>query len=94
MRADLPGLCARVGRALGETAGGVLECDVASVASDAVAIEALCRLELGARRHRCEVRLVNATRELLALVTFLGLDDVIRADAASRLQGPWPPDLE
>ncbi len=76
-RADLPSLYARVCQALGTRAGGVLVCDVAEVASDAVAVEALCRLQLGARHHRCQVRLRNASPALLEIVAFMGLDDVI-----------------
>jgi ABC-type transporter Mla MlaB component len=79
-RADLPGLYTRVCLALDGQAGGVLVCDAAQVASDAIAVEALCRLRLGARRHGREVCLANASPGLLDLVTFLGLGDVIRVD--------------
>jgi hypothetical protein len=52
-------------------------CDVHGVEPDAVTVDALCRLQLGARRHRCEVRLRHASRELLELVEFMGLTDVL-----------------
>jgi len=79
-RDDLPGLYRRVCDALGAHAGDQVVCDVAEVASDAVAIEALCRLQLGARRHKCEVRLRHASSELVDLVAFLGLGDVLRPE--------------
>jgi ABC-type transporter Mla MlaB component len=79
-RADLPGLYTRVCQALEDRSGGSLVCDVAGIVSDAVAVEALCRLQLGARRHRCEVHLRNASAELLGLVRYLGLDDVLRVE--------------
>lgn len=85
-RADLPGLYARVCRTLEAQSGSPVVCDVASVASDAIAVEALCRLQLGARRHRCEVRLRNASQELLDLVAYLGLADVIRPELAVELE--------
>lgn len=55
-------------------------CDVAGLPGDALAVEALCRLQLRAKRQGCEVRLRNASAELLGLVRFLGLDDVLRPD--------------
>ncbi len=76
-RADLPGLCQRV-CALLETSGAqIARCDVRSVEPDAVTVDALARLQLAARRHRCTVRLVHASRELLELVSFMGLADVL-----------------
>jgi ABC-type transporter Mla MlaB component len=76
-RADLPGLCARVCRLLDESAAEVAFCDVASVPADAVTVEALARLQLGARHYGCRVRLRQASPELRDLVAFLGLGDVL-----------------
>jgi ABC-type transporter Mla MlaB component len=78
-RRDLPGLYTRICGLLAEATGGVLLCDVGSVAVDAVAVEALARLQLGARRHGCRVRLENAPTELLELVAFIGLGKVLVA---------------
>jgi len=50
---------------------------VAGVGADAVAVDALARLALVARRRGCAVRLCGASEELLALVAFLGLADVL-----------------
>ena len=76
-RSDMPGLCARVCRLLDESRAEVAVCDVSGVQPDAVTIDALARLQLAARRHGCTVRLSNASGELLELVDFMGLADVL-----------------
>jgi ABC-type transporter Mla MlaB component len=76
-RADLPGLCERVCTLLEQSGAGVALCDVGTVDVDAVTVDALARLQLAARRHGCRVRLRNASGELLELVAFMGLDDVL-----------------
>lgn len=76
-RADLPGLFARVCGRLASTDADVVLLDVATVVADAVTVDALARLQLGARRHGRRVRLRNATPELRELVRFMGLDDVL-----------------
>jgi ABC-type transporter Mla MlaB component len=76
-RADLPGLCARVCAHLEKSGAGVALCDVRSVDVDAVTVDALARLQLGARRHGCQVRLRNASDELRELLAFMGLRDVL-----------------
>lgn len=76
-RADLPGLCDRVCARLSANAGSVVLCDVHGVEPDAVTVDALCRLQLGARRHGCEIRVRHASAALLELVAFMGLTDVL-----------------
>jgi ABC-type transporter Mla MlaB component len=76
-RTDLPGLYARVCTLLGDNRGTVVRCDVRGVPPDAVTVEALARLQLAARRHGCEVRLRNASDELLEVVGLMGLGDVL-----------------
>jgi ABC-type transporter Mla MlaB component len=76
-RADLPGLTERVCGLLERTGAGVARCDVCGVEPDAVTIDALARLQLGAQRHGCQVRLCNPSPELLELVAFMGLKDVL-----------------
>ena len=76
-RDDLPGLCERVCALLERTGAGVALCDVRGVAPDAVAVDALARLQLGARRHGCRVRLRGASSELRGLVAFMGLSEVL-----------------
>jgi ABC-type transporter Mla MlaB component len=78
-RRDLPGLYARMCALLDAHRGSLVDCDVGEVATDAVAIEALARLQLGARRHGCRVQLRSAAPELVELVAFMGLADVLPA---------------
>ena len=78
-RTDLPGLYTRVCALFRANRGGTLVCDVTEVAIDAVAVEALARLQLGARRNGCTVRLLSAPRELIELASFMGLEDVVAA---------------
>jgi ABC-type transporter Mla MlaB component len=76
-REDLPGLCDRVCTLLTESGGGDLRCDVDGVEADAVTVDALARLQLAARRQGCRIELRNASRDLLELVAFMGLRDVL-----------------
>jgi ABC-type transporter Mla MlaB component len=76
-RADLAGLCARVCNLFERNQGAVVLCDVAGVEPDAVTVDALARLQLAARRHGYRVRLRHASAELLELVAFMGLRDVL-----------------
>ena len=52
-------------------------CDVTGVDPDAVTVDALARLQLAARRNGCRVRLRHASAELLELVAFMGLTNVL-----------------
>jgi ABC-type transporter Mla MlaB component len=76
-RADLPGLHERVCALLEDSGAGVALCDVRGVEPDAVTVDALCRLQLAARRHTCRIRLRHASDELLELVAFMGLSQVL-----------------
>ena len=78
-RADVPGLYERLSSLL-ERAGagtGVVLCDLADVEADAVVVDALARLELAARRRGWSMRLRHASPELLDLVAFMGLEQVL-----------------
>jgi ABC-type transporter Mla MlaB component len=76
-RADLPGLSDRVCALLAGSDAEVACCDVTGVPADAVTADALARLQLAARRRGCRVHLRNASPELVALLRFLGLRDVL-----------------
>jgi ABC-type transporter Mla MlaB component len=75
-REDLPGLCDRVCALLRASESPVALCDVHGVEPDAVTVDALCRLQVAAKRCRCQVRLRHASPELLELVDFMGLSEV------------------
>jgi ABC-type transporter Mla MlaB component len=85
--ADLPGLCARICALLEHSDAAVALCDVRTVAPDAVTVDALARLQLGAQRHGCQVRLRHASAELQELVAFMGLADVLAEDAPGDVWG-------
>ena len=76
-RSDLPGLCDRVCALLQASPASVAFCEVGTVAPDAVTVDALARLQLGAQRRGCRVRLLHASDELRELVAFMGLADVL-----------------
>ena len=76
-RSDLPGLCDRVCALLAESSTPVVLCEVDGVDPDAVTVDALARLQVAAQRHGCRVRLRGASTELLDLVAFMGLADVL-----------------
>ncbi len=80
-RAQLPGLFARTCALLADQQGcELLLCQVAGVAADAVAVDALARLALAARRSGCEVRLRGASSELIGLIELIGLAEVLRPE--------------
>lgn len=76
-RTDLAGLCERVCGILERSGAGLALCDVRGIEPDAVTVDALARLSLAAQRHGCQVRLRHASDELLELLAFMGLDDVL-----------------
>ena len=76
-RTDLPGLCERVCSLLELSGADVAVCDVHGVEPDAMTADALARLQLAAGRRGCQVRLRNASTDLLDLLLFMGLRDVL-----------------
>ncbi|MBV9309687.1 MAG: STAS domain-containing protein [Solirubrobacterales bacterium] len=76
-REDLPGLYARACVQLRGHTGGVLEVRLPGIAPDAVLVDAIARLALAARRHRCRIRLRGASQELLELIEFAGLGELL-----------------
>ena len=76
-RTDVPGLCDRVCALLRESGTGLVLCDVSGVEPSVVTVDALARLQLGAQRNGCRIRLCNASSALRELVAFMGLGDVL-----------------
>jgi len=76
-RTDLPRLCELVDVLLETTGAEVALCDVSEAEPDAVSVDALARLQLTARRCGCQARLRGASDELIELLTFVGLRDVL-----------------
>jgi len=52
-------------------------CDVRGAEADVATVDALARLQLKAKRLGCRMWLRNASAELLQLVAFMGLADVL-----------------
>jgi hypothetical protein len=75
--AQLPELFERTCSLLEQEGVELLQCEVAGVEADAVAVDAVARLALAARRRGCRVRLCGASPELRALVAFVGLAEVL-----------------
>jgi ABC-type transporter Mla MlaB component len=78
-RTDLPGLSERTCRLLERVDAKVLLCDVSGLEADAVALDALARLALAARRSGCRVCLLGASTELRSLAAFVGIAEAIGA---------------
>jgi ABC-type transporter Mla MlaB component len=79
LRDDLPGLYARLCAEMSALPAGDVRCAVADIAADAVAVEALARFQLAARRQARRVVLTGASADLRGLVELMGLSDVLVA---------------
>jgi ABC-type transporter Mla MlaB component len=78
-------LCARMRAAIEDDGGDVLVCDVGALTHpDAGTVEALARLQLGARRLGRRIRLRDPSCELCELVELFGLTDVLPGEGALR----------
>jgi hypothetical protein len=77
-RADIPGLCADLAERMRGRERGVVICEVGGMGqADVVAVEALARLRLTARRHGWRLLVSGACPELVALVRLVGLAEAL-----------------
>ena len=77
-RADVPALCERVRSVLEASDAAVLVCDVGAVVdADIGTVDVLARVQLTARRLGRLVTLRAASDDLLALLAFAGLSEVL-----------------
>ena len=76
-RTDVPLLCERLRALVEQHDLDLIDCHVGAILVDLVAVEALARLQLTARRHGCRMRLVDGSRELESLLVLCGLDEVL-----------------
>ena len=74
---DAARLCERLTALARGSDAEVIVCDVRALAADARSVDALARLQLTARRLGRRIRLHRASAELDALLSFLGLADVV-----------------
>jgi ABC-type transporter Mla MlaB component len=74
----VPGLYVRLRSLLTQSDAMETPCDVdGGVEADLVAIDALARLQLGARRSGRSLRLKSASRDLHQLLAFVGLEEAL-----------------
>jgi hypothetical protein len=59
----------------------VLDCDLKGVQPSCATVDALARLALALRRQGSWLRLRHASPELVELIEFMGLADVLRVEA-------------
>ncbi len=85
-RPDVDAICDRVSEELGGSGACVLLCEVSALTdADLLTVDALARLQLGARRLGCDMRLEHAPPELRDLLSLLGLQEVVRCAEESGL---------
>ena len=90
---DVPGLMERASAFVAPDGTTVLLCDVARLADvDMATIDALGRIALRARRLGCAVNLRDAPPELLQLLAFAGLSDVLPCDPSSGVEVTGQPE--
>ena len=79
-RADLPAICGGVAALLEASGADIALCDVGALGADAVALDALARMQLTAGRLGRQVVLRHVTDELRGLIALVGLDGVLRIE--------------
>jgi ABC-type transporter Mla MlaB component len=86
-RSDLPALCERGHALLNESGADVLVCDAGPLAeTDAVALEAIARLQLTAMRLGSRLCVHNAAVELEELLRFTGLAEICGLRVGGKLE--------
>jgi hypothetical protein len=71
----------RAAAGLNDTSMAVLVCDVTGVQATAATVDALARLALGLKRQGARLQLRHASTELVELIAFMGLAEVLRVEA-------------
>jgi hypothetical protein len=84
-RADVPAACDGLRALVDERDADVVVCDVSAIGADLMTIEVLARLRLTARRLGCRLELRGASRELLQLLAFCGLCEILPSERVERL---------
>ena len=73
-RSQIPDLCDRALRLIQPGLTLVAVCDAGAMPADAVSVDTLARLRLGAGRRGCRLRVWNASPELCELIELMGLN--------------------
>ncbi len=87
-RADVPAACELLRSLVGARDPDLVICDVSDLEPDLVAVEALARLQLTARRLGCGLRLRGPSRALEQMLALCGLCDVLPIEGEPRLDPP------
>lgn len=91
-RGDIPALCEHLGALLERRAGPIV-CDSGAMSHpDAASVDALARLQLTARAFGCRISFTHACRDLEALISLVGLDDVLPVMAGSGVEPVGQPE--
>ena len=90
--ADIAALIDHVVRGTPVGAPRVILCDLGRAAVDIGTIDALARVALRARRLGCAIGLRGAPPELLELLAFAGLSDVLPCDPSSPVEVTGQPE--
>jgi ABC-type transporter Mla MlaB component len=85
-RPDIARLCANVQALLEDGNAEVIVCDVSRVKVDAAVVDALCRLQLTARRAGRRLHVRHASCELRILLAWTGLAEVLPGSGELRVQ--------
>ena len=83
-RADVPAACELLRSLVGARDPDLVICDVSDLEPDLVAVEALARLQLTARRLGCGLRLRGPSRALEQMLAFCGLCDALPIEGELR----------
>lgn len=83
---DVVALCQDVAGLLAGCLAGPVDCDVGALTgSGMAAVDTLARLQLTASRLGCRIRFCRVRRELLELLVFCGLDEVLPVEVTGDL---------
>jgi hypothetical protein len=63
-----------------------IDCDVSALGADIAVIDALARLQVGAKRLGLELRLRGASNELQQLAAFAGLGEVLGIETCGQAE--------
>src|SRR4249920_2988971 len=77
-RADLPAICGEVAALLEASGADIALCDVGALPANAVAVDALARIQLAARHMGRQVVLRHVADDLRDLLTLVGLAGALR----------------
>jgi hypothetical protein len=77
---DVPALCESLRALIAASRTHVVVCDVGGLVADLVAVEALARLQLAARRRSCTLWLRHASPELDQLLELCGVRELLPGD--------------